>query len=155
MTKHEKIVAGLKRIAEENGGDYLLDGEVDEVDAEAYTCDVVLETDGSTIYGCRLRATATDANSIDVLPTVGAAVVIAKMGGEDYLVLACDEITSFKVTVGVMVLTVDENGFGLSNGGDSLKSIMSDLVTGVLSIYAPKDVTGITALTARIEDLLQ
>jgi len=153
--KSQKIAARLREIATAFGPEYLLDGVVDEVDTEAYTCDVEMDDDGSIKYGCRLRALSTGNKSIDVLPSVGSAVVIAKMGGEDYLVLACDEIDSYRVTVGAMVLTIDANGLGFSNGGDSLKAIMSDLVTGLLSVYAPKDVAGITALTGRIDNLLQ
>jgi hypothetical protein len=156
-TKREQNAQRLKEIARQYGPEYILDGEVVEVYTDTYTCDVEMDADGSTIQGARLRALSVPGGnqSVDVLPAVGAAVVVAHLGGEDYLVLSIDQITSYRVTVGDFVLTVDENGFGLSNGGDSLKSIMSDMVTGMLSIYAPKDVAGITALTARIDDLLQ
>lgn len=153
--KQQKIRDGLKLIAAQFGPIYILDGTVEAVDAEAYTCDVVLDDDGGTIYACRLRATSTGAKSVDVLPGVGSAVVIAKMGAEEYLALACDEITSYRVTVGDMVFTIDETGFGITNGVDSLKSILTGFVNGLLSIYAPKDVAGITELLGKINGLLQ
>ena len=153
--KHEKIVSGLKLIASSFGPDALLDGTVAAVYGDSYTCDVQLDSDGSTLYGCRLRATAAGRRSIDVMPPVGAAVVLGRLGSEEYLVLACDEISSYRVTAGSMVLTVDDAGIGLNNGGDSLKAILTDLVNGILTIYAPKDIAAITALLERIDELLQ
>jgi hypothetical protein len=153
--REAKIGAKLREAMGQFGPEYLQDGEVAAVDSEAYTCDVVLESDGSTQFNCRLRATATGDKSIDVLPAVGSSVVIAKMGAEEYLVLAIDEITSYRVTVGGMVLTITEAGFGISNGGDSVKSILTDLVNAILTIAAPKNVAGITALLERIAALFQ
>ena len=153
--KQEKIKLGLQEIARKFAPDQFFDGTVEAVDNEAYTCDVLLDIDGSTMYECRLRATASGTKSIDVLPTVGSSVVMALLGGNDYLVLACDEITSYRVTVGDMILTIDENGFGVTNGTDSLKSILTGIVNGLLSVYAPKDVGDITALIAKINGLFQ
>lgn len=155
MNKHQKIKEGLIRIAKNFGPDLILSATVESVYSEDYTCDVILDMDGSTVLGCRLRATSSGTSSIDILPVVGSSVMLAEMGVKEYLVIACDEITSYRVAVGDMILTIDENGFGITNGVDSLKSILTAFVNGLLSVYAPKDVAGITELLAKINGLLQ
>jgi len=153
--KERHIRDGLKRIAGEHGPVYLFDGEVVAVDSENYFCDVQLDTDtAAVISSCRLRAASIGNESIDVLPAIGSEVVIAKIAEDDYLVLAADLITSYRVTVGSMVLTVTDTGFSITNGTNSLKDILSGFVTEMLAIYAPKDIAGINNLQVMINSLL-
>ena len=152
-TKEVKIRDGLKRIAAAHGPIMLFDGQVVAVDSAGYFCDVQLDTDTVTITNVRLRAASIGNKSIDVLPSVGSEVVIAKIAEDDFLLLAADEIDSYRVTVGTMVLTVTNSGFSISNGSTSLKSILNGFVTQMLAIYAPKDIGGINALTIEIDGL--
>ena len=152
----KKIRDGLKQIAAEHGPVMLFDGEVIAVDSTDYFCDVKLDTDDEDIvYNVRLRAASIGNQSIDVLPKVGSEVTIAKIAQDDFILVAADEIDSYRVTVGTMVLTQDATGFKISNGTDTLKGILHDLVTEILGIYAPKDIAGITAIQTRINALLQ
>lgn len=156
MNEKEKLVRdGLKRIAKEHGPLLLLDAEVIAVDEADYFIDVKLDTDeNAIIYNVRLRAASIGNQSIDVLPAVGSEVVIAKLADDDYILIAADVITSYRVTVGNQVLTVTNAGFSITNGTDSLKSILTGFVTQMLAIYAPKDIAGINALTPKINGLL-
>ena len=154
--KERHIRDGLKRLAAEHGPVTLFDGEVVAVDADSYFCDVQLDTDtNAVIYDCRLRAASIGNQSVDMLPAVGSEVVLAKIAEDDYLVIAIDEITSYRVTVGGMVLTVDDTGFEISNGSTSLKDILSSVVTQMLAIYAPKDIAGIEQIQVLIDSLLK
>lgn len=132
----------------------LYDAEVTAVDDEAYTCDVLLEGE-LPIAQVRLRAVISDNQSIDTLPAVGAQVVIGKMGEDDYIVIACDQITSQRVTVGGVVFTIDAEGTLISKEDETLKKILTDVVTAVISIGAPKDVGTLTGLLTRINNLLK
>jgi len=153
--KEVQIRDGLKRIAGEHGPLVLFDGEVVSVDSENYFCNVALDTDPDAIVQqVRLRACSIGNQSIDVLPAVGSEVVIAQVAEDDYLVLAIDQITSYRVTVGSMVLTVTESGFSITNGTTSLKDVLSGFVTEMLAIYAPKDIAGINNLQVMINSLL-
>lgn len=131
----------------------LYDAEVTEVNEDDFTCDILL--DGLPLYDVRLRAIVSEKQSIDVLPKVGAQVVIGKLGDDDFLVIACDEITLHRVTIGTVVFKLNSDGVLISKGNETLNKILTDLVTGVLSVAAPKDVPGITALKIRINNLLK
>jgi hypothetical protein len=153
--KEKQIADNLRRAAKQHGPVILFDGEVVAVDSADYFCDVALDTDPDAIIPqCRLRACSIGNQSIDVLPAIGSEVVIAKISEDDYLVLAIDLITSYRVTVNNMVLTVTGDGFSISNGTTSLKDILSGFVTEMLAIYAPKDVAGINNLQVLIDGLL-
>lgn len=153
--KELQIRDNLKRIAAEHGPLILLDGEVVVVDDTDYFIDVQLDTDDTAVIpNVRLRAASIGNQSIDILPAMGSEVVIAKIAEDDYILIAADEITSYRVTVGNMVLKVDNTGFAITNGTNSLKGILSAIVTQMLAIYAPKDIAGINAITPQINGLL-
>jgi hypothetical protein len=153
--KERKIRDRLKLIAGEHGPLMLFDGEVTAVDDADYFCDVALDTDANAvILNVRLRAASIGNQSVDVLPSVGSEVTIAKIAEDDYILIAADKIDSYRVTVGEMVLTVTSAGFSISNGTNSLKGILNAIVTQMLAIYAPKDIAGINAITPQINGLL-
>lgn len=155
MDKTEQLIRdNLKHIAKSHAPDFFFDGTVVNIDAEDYLVDVELDT-GGVLYDCRLRASATGNKSIDVLPNEGSSVVIAKITEGDYLVICADEITSYRVTVGGTVFEITEQGTLIKKGEETLNSILNELVTQMLSIYAPKNVAGITAIKARINNLLK
>jgi hypothetical protein len=153
--KERKIRDGLKRIASEHGPIQLFDGEVVNVDSTDYFIDVQLDTDASAVIpSVRLRACSIGNQSIDILPAMGSEVVIAKIAEDDYILIAADLITSYRVTVGSMILTVTADGFSITNGTTSLNDILSGFVTQMLAIYAPKDIAGIDNLQTMINGLL-
>lgn len=150
----DKLRSQLLQEMAKRGPMALYDAEVTDVDDEAYTCDVLLEGE-LPIEQVRLRAIISDNQSIDTLPAVGAQVVIGKMGEDDYIVIACDQITSQRITIGGVVFKLDSTGTLISNGEETLKKILTDLVTAVISIGAPKDVATLTGLLTRINNLLK
>lgn len=153
MEAIDKLRSEFLRQAHKGGPMALYDAEVIAVDDSAYTCDVLLN--GVELNEVRLRAVISDNQSIDTLPAVGAQVVIGKMGEDDYIVIACDQITSQRVTVGGVVFTIDAEGTLISKEDETLKKILTDLVTAVISIGAPKDVGTLTGLLTRINNLLK
>lgn len=129
------------------------DAVVTNVDATEYTCDVIL--DEVEVYEVRLRAIISDKKSIDVLPKQGTNIVVGKLADDDYILIAADEITSYKLSIGSMALEVDETGFKIGSGTETLEKLLTDLVTATLSIAAPKDVATLTALKLRIKTILK
>jgi len=153
--KERKIRDGLKRMAAEHGPVIFFDGEVVNVDSTDYFIDVQLDTDATAVIpSVRLRACSTGNSSIDILPAAGSEVTIAKIAEDDYILIAADLITSYRVTIGNMVLTVTADGFSIGNGTTTLKDILSGFVTEMLAIYAPKDIAGINNLQTMINSLL-
>lgn len=152
--KEKQIIEGLIRISKEHGPEMIFDGEVVEVDSENYLADVILDT-GETIFECLLRALATGNQSIDVLPSIGSAVTIARITDNDFLVLAADQIDSYRITIGNRVLKLDADGLMVSHGTDTLKAVLSDLITQILQIYAVKNAAAITLIQQRLNAILQ
>ncbi|MFC0514532.1 hypothetical protein ACFFGT_09980 [Mucilaginibacter angelicae] len=152
MNELNKLRRSFVKLAHAGGPVSFHDAVVVAVDQDAFTCDVLL--DEAEVYGVRLRAVMSDRKSIDVLPVAGSPVVIGKLADDDYIVIACDQIAMYRITTGNTVLRVDAEGLLVSKGGDTLGKILNDLVRGVLSIAAPKDVPAITELIERINDLL-
>lgn len=129
------------------------DAQVLEVDESEFTCTILL--DEVEIPEVRLRAVVSDNQSINVLPVVGSQVVVGKLADDDYIVIACDKVTMYQVTIGTTIFKLDSSGVLISKGTETLNKILTDLVNGILTIAAAKDVPGITALLLRINDLLK
>ncbi len=102
-----------------------------------------------------MRAIASENHSIDILPKIGSNVVLGKLDDSDYIVIAYDEITSYRITVGSTVLKLSADGFLIQKGKETLKAIFSDFVDQVLKVYAPKDVAGLMTIKQRLNDLLE
>ena len=69
----------------------------------------------SPTCGYAQPASATGA-SISCRP-LNSEVVIAKIAEDDYILIAADQITSYRVSVGKNVLTVDSSGFSMGERG--------------------------------------
>lgn len=129
------------------------DAEVTDVDSDSFTCDIILNE--LPQYEVRLRAVVSDNKSIDILPAIGAAVVVGKLGDDDYLVIACDKITMYQVTTGTTVMRLNSDGVLIGKGDETLNKILTDLVNVVAGIAAPKDMAALTLLLDRINNLLK
>lgn len=154
MTKLEEIRKSLEEFILKVSPSSFLEGTVKSVDSDKYLVDVELESD-LVLFDCRLRSAVTSSKSIDALPAVGSQVLLARLAPDDYVVLACDEIEEYRVTVGETAYKIDAQGHQIGKGNETLKKILNDLVDGVLKVYAPKDVAGLTAIKQRINTLLQ
>src|SRR4051812_31067253 len=93
-----KLRENFIQAAHAGGPPAFYDATILAVDESEYTCEI--ELDGNELPGIRLRAIVSDSHSVDVLPAVGSAVVVGMLGDDDFIVLACDEITSWRVSVG-------------------------------------------------------
>jgi hypothetical protein len=71
------------------------------------------------------------------------------------LVIACDEITEYRVTIGTTVFKLTSDGHLISRGNETLKKVLTDVVDQIIKVGAFKDVPGLTAIKQRINNLLQ
>ncbi|MBC7399851.1 MAG: hypothetical protein H7289_07875 [Mucilaginibacter sp.] len=152
--KLNKAREALAEFAGKFAPEFALQGIVKEIDTVNYTVDVEIETD-VVYFDCRLRAVVSDKKSIDVLPKMGSKVLLLKISESDYLVLACDEITEYKITVGTAVYKLDATGHVIGKGTETLKKILGDLIDTVLTIGAYKDTASLTQIKQRINNLLK
>jgi hypothetical protein len=148
-----KLRESFKAAAHAGGPLALHDATVLAVDTESFTCDI--EMDGVQLPDVRLRAVVSENNSIDILPAINSAVIVGQLGDDDFIVLAFDEITSWRVTTGDTVMGLNSTGVQISKGDESLNKILTDLVKAVLTIAAAKDAASLTLLLTRIKTLLK
>jgi len=120
------------------------DAEVIAVDSDSFTCDIMLND--LPQYEVRLRAVVSENQSIDVLPAIGAAVVVGKLADDDYIVIACDKITKYQVTTGDTAIRLNSDGVLIGKGSETLNKILTGLVNAVMGIAAPKDMAAFTLL---------
>lgn len=154
MDKLKEASDALKKLAGKFGPNIFQEAEVISVDAIEYQAD--LKTyEGLELFDCRLRALIGGSQSLDIMPKVGSKVLVAKLEDDDYFVLACDEIDSFKVTTDTTVLDIDAVGVGISKGQESLNGILNSLIDEILKIYAPMNKPGLTLIKQRINTLLK
>jgi len=154
MKNIEKARKALADFASKYGPQVVFEGKVIEVDKSNYTVDVEIEAD-VVFFECRLRAVISENNSIDVLPVVGAKVVLLRLEDDDYSVISCDKIEEYKVVTGNSTFKMNNDGFTLSTGSESMKALMTEIVDQMLKIYSPKDGPGLLRLKERINTLLK
>lgn len=149
-----KAREALAEFAGKFAPDLALQGVVKNIDTVNYTVDVEVATD-EVYFDCRLRAVVSDKKSIDILPKIGSTVVLLKISKSDYLVLACDEISEYKITLGTAIYKLDASGHVISKGTETLKKILGDLIDTILTIGAYKDTASLTQIKQRVNNLLK
>lgn len=138
MSKEQEIRDGFRRMAEKEGPLQTLLAEVVSVDENEMTC--VIKDDELEIFDVRLRPVINGKKSFTLYPKVGCYVLAARIeDGEEWMVIAVDEIEKFELT----------------NGDVSLKEILTDLVDEVIKVMAPKNVAALTLIKTQIAQLLK
>ncbi|QEM13485.1 hypothetical protein [Mucilaginibacter rubeus] len=151
--KLRKLREDFLEAAHAGGPPAIYDATVLDVDNEAYTC--TIDLDGIELPNIRLRAIVSNSHSVDVLPSVGSAVLVAKLDVDDFIIIASDVITDWRVTVGTTSVAIDTGGVEISKGDETLKNILTDLIAAVLTIAAAKDAAALKQLLTRVNNLLK
>lgn len=157
---------------------------VESVDLDACTCDVQ-DLQGVMMYDVRLRASADDETiGMVCYPARGSWVLVGRIGNAEssLVVLATTELQKVTIEVGGSLVTVDgatielkqdsavyniqSSGHAIEQGAESLKSILSDLISQLelLTVTCsapgspsspPINVAALTAVKARLNTLFQ
>ncbi len=154
MDDFQEMSDGFKKLASQFGPSVFQEAKVLSIDEQEYQADLLTD-DGLELFDCRLRALISGNQSLDMLPKVGSKVLVAKLEDDDFFIVACDELQSFKVTTDTTVIDIDAEGVGISKGSESLKSILNAFVDEVLKIYAPMNKPGLATIKQRINTLLK
>lgn len=140
MEKQEQIRERLKALAGLHGPLQTNLAEVVSVDEEEMTCELKDEDD-LAIYDVRLKPVLTEGESLVMIPKVGSMVLTARIeDDEEWTVIQCEEIEKFRVTVGEMVMELDGEKLQISKAGESLKSLLSDLLGAIKALTVPTNV---------------
>jgi hypothetical protein len=134
MDKHEQIREGLRQLASNHGPIQTLLAEVESVNESDATC-VLIDDDGLELLDVRLKPVITANESVIVIPSVGSFVLAARIEeDEEWLVLACEKVDKYRITAGVCIMEMDNEGIKISKGSETLKSILSDLIDAIKAI---------------------
>lgn len=150
MATPEQIREGLKKMAKSQGPAVSNIAKVKSVDESKATC-VLIDEDGQEFYDVRLRPVLSGNKSFILVPKVGTyALAVRIEDDEDWMIIAADEVTKVGYYVGNTIFEIDATGFLLQKENETLKKIMSDLVTAIkamsYTLTTPDTVNGTTTL---------
>jgi len=129
--KHEKLRDALRDFVKPDA--HVLSGRVSNVDESEYTCTVTLPN-GQIIEEVQLKALRGISTGSVEIPADNSYVQILRLegaGDPDYYVFAAEVIKKVVTTIDGTVLTLDENGYNVKRGGESLTKIMTDLLSAL------------------------
>lgn len=137
MDKKQQIREALRRHAQQVGPMQTMLVTVVSVDESEGTCSLV-DDDGLELFDVRLKPVLTDNESLVMFPSVGSWVLIARIeDDEEWLLMSCEQVDKYRVTVGDSVIEMTSDGIKISNGGETLKSILSDLIEAIKLLTVP------------------
>lgn len=153
MTRNEQIREALKKLSGEVGPLQTLLATVLSVDADEYTC--VVSDEDIEIADVRLRPVLNGEQSITLFPKVGSFVLIIRLEDDaEWMVLAADEIDSYRIKTGNMIFEMKNGKFNVESGAETLGKCIDDLIIEIQAIFAPKNTAAITAIQLRFKQLL-
>lgn len=154
----EQIRNRIEEMAKAHGPAVSNIAKVKSVDEDKATC-VLEDQDGQEIQDVRLRPVLNGKKSFIQIPKVGTFVLAIRIeDDEDWMVVACDEVTKFQFTIGNCELMFDATGFGLKKENETLKKIMIDLIEAIknmsFTLATPDTLTGQTTLLNNLAEFV-
>lgn len=167
----ERVRAAVRRLAK--GQPVIFTGQAEQVDVGAGTCSVIPSDGGPPYFEVSLKAHP-DAKAY-VLPVEGSEVVCAQLTDQVVIVIgvAQPDIVIMEGENKIMIkawnssLEVESDGIGIKAGGQSLKTVLNDLLTALQTLAPisaapgspcvpnPIDVGKFQAMTAQLQLLLK
>jgi len=157
MTPAEQLRQALAEHASRYGPPQSILGTVAEVQSDAGTCTVKDDDDSPPYYGVRLTPAITTGQNLRIVPKAGSLCLMVRIEGSetDWWLLWAEEIDKWQLHADGAYIEADEQGIKLSRSTDGLREVLTDLVTQILAIYAPKNVAAIQQIQLRINQLLK
>jgi len=152
MSKTKQLYDALRKLSVP--GVAVFPGIVKQVQAD--TVDV--EVDGIMYYDVRLQSITEGEKGIRLKPKTDSVVLLQRIGNSgsnEFFVCLFSEIDQMSIEIGSTRLQQNAAGFQVAKGNDSLKAIISDLISEVLKIYAPMNKAAITAIRQRVNQLFE
>jgi hypothetical protein len=148
MATHEEIREGLKEMAKKVGPECSNIARVKSVDESKATC-VLIDDDGLEYFDVKLRPVESENKSFILVPKVNTFVLAVRVEDQDeWMVIACDEIEKVGYYVGGCIFEIDSLGFLFQKENETLKLLMSDLLTAIeamsFTVTTPDTINGTT-----------
>ena len=137
---NDDIKQELSKFAEERGPSAIINATVVFVDETNSSLTVKLDS-GLELDDVRLRSVIKAGNKVVLLPAVGSNILIGRIeGGDDYVVIAVEEIDKIIHIIGTVKIEIDLNGILIQKGTETLKKILDDLLAQIKLIIVPTNV---------------
>lgn len=158
--RNAKLYEALKRISEKDV--QVIPATVTAVEGDTITVDV----DGLEFFDVRLQSfVGGAAPGVMLKPKIGSVVLIERIGTEnEYFVVMYSGLDAVDIKVGDSTYSQDAEGFSLTHDGESLKTLLKELIQGIQAITVqtntgpsgtPINTTTFTTLSSRIEKLFK
>jgi hypothetical protein len=150
----EDIRRALEDMAKKAGPEVSNIAKVQSVNESAGTC-VLVDDDGLEYFDVRLRPVQSSNKSFIMIPKIGSLVLTVRIeDADEWLVIACDEIEKVGYYIDGVVFEVDSDGFLLKKQNETLKQLMSDLLTAIegmsFTVATPDFVNGSTTAMVNV-----
>ncbi|MGN7820931.1 hypothetical protein ACTJJB_12420 [Chitinophaga sp. 22536] len=154
MNKQQaQLVQGLRKLSQTHAT--IIPAKVIATDEKAGVVDVQLAT-GLNIANVRLRSVTGAHDGIAAIPPEGSSVLIGRINGsDDYVVISTEKIEKVKYNADKKYMEFDKDGLLVSNGNDTLKKCLDDLLDEIVKIYAPMNKAAFVAIKDRLSKILK
>lgn len=150
MATIAQIRERIEEMAKSHGPAVSNIAKVKSVNENLATC-VLEDEDGQEILNVRLRPVLSGKKSFIQIPKVGTYVLAVRIeDDEDWMVIACDEVTKISYTVGDVVFELTEK-IQLKAGGESLADLMDELFAAIGRMVFQTNVGPTSNLLNKIE----
>lgn len=155
MRDIEEIKNAFEKFSGKHGPKVIVPAEVLSVNEDELMVAVRFGNDAE-VDDVRLKSVVKNGNHFVLLPVVGSIIQVARIENSDeYVVIAVDEITAVRCKVDNAEFKIDQDGFTLQQGDDSLGKVLQDLIEQILLIYAPKNTAAIQLIKDRADQFIK
>lgn len=154
MNKQQaQLIQGLRNLNQTHAA--IIPATVIEIDEQAGVVDVVLAT-GLKIANVRLRSVTGSHDGMAAIPPKDSSVLIGRINGsDDYVLISTEKIQKIKYNADKKYMEFDKDGLLVSNGNDTLKKCLDDLLDEIVKIYAPMNKAAFVAIKDRLSKLIK
>lgn len=155
----EQIKQELEKFAGRYGPETIIAAKVLSYNSTDETIEVQL-TSGLKIDDVRLKSMVKAGNKFIVRPADNSLVLIGRIANSDeWVVVSVDEVEYLFVKLGTVEMKVDDNGFVIKKGTDTLQKVLSDIIAEVNNIVVlmgtSPNVAALTAIDNRLKEFLK
>lgn len=135
----EEIGQAIKELVNSQRVTSIFPAQVISVDEGNSTIAVEDYVEGIQLDPVKIRASSGGNQGFVKIPTVGSTVLVANIGKDDkqYVVLAYEQIDKILIRTSTARLEVRQSDFLISNQGESLASILADMMDAIKLITVP------------------
>ena len=134
----------IKKLAKTNDEIYAKVCQVIAVNQSEKTVDVKPVDDTAEIFDVRLQAES-ETGGLVIYPKVGSSVLVVFINKNSAAVVSTSEIKKFELVIETVKFDIDKDGFLLKKENETLKKLMSDLLSAIKAIKFTVTTTGTAA----------